>query len=420
LSLQTDVAIVGGGPGGAASALFLARLGVGSVIVERDEFPRFHIGESMTGECGRLVRELGFEDEMIRRRHAIKHGVTVYGTEGRNSFWVPVMRRTDRDELEPTTTWQVRRGEFDSMLLEAARAEGVELIRGEAKEPLVGSDGSVEGVRITTSSGRSVDILSDALLDATGRKTWLAGTGVIGPKRRDKYDRQIAVFSHLKGAVRDPGEASGNTIIFYKKLLHWAWFIPLDDDVVSVGVVTPTSYFRECREDKEAFFLRELRELNPELAKRVDDVEMVEDVRTASNYSYFVDEFTGPGYLCVGDSHRFIDPIFSFGLYLTISDAEMAARAIGDYLDGAETALSEYQDRSNSGLGVVQDLIDGFWSNPLAFGYVTHFTEHREGIIDIFAGRIYRDQPSPAQLVLRRIVGAHGDTLREAAGSSVP
>ncbi|MGH8935581.1 MAG: NAD(P)/FAD-dependent oxidoreductase [Acidimicrobiia bacterium] len=416
MSVKTDVAIVGGGPGGTASALFLARQGIRSVIVERDEFPRFHIGESMTGECGRLVRELGFEDEMIRRGHAIKHGVTVFGTGGSNSFWVPVMRRTDQGELEPATTWQVRRSEFDSMLLATARAEGVELIRGEANEPIVGTDGSVKGVHVTTSSGSSVDVLSDALLDATGRKTWLARTGLIGPKRRDKYDRQIAVFSHLKGAVREPGEASGNTIIFYQKLLHWAWFIPLDDEVVSVGVVTPTNYFRDRQEDKEAFFLRELRELNPELAKRVEDVEMVEEVRTASNYSYFVDEFTGPGYLCVGDSHRFIDPIFSFGLYLTISDAEMAVRAIGAYLDGAERALLDYQDRSNNGLGVVQDLIDAFWSNPLAFGYVTHFTQHREGIIDIFAGRIYGDEPLPAQLALRRIVQAHGDTLREAAG----
>lgn len=351
---------------------------------------------------------------MLERGHAVKHGVTVFGGGGKNSFWIPVMGRTEEGGLEAATTWQVRRSEFDSMLLDAALDAGADLMTGEATEPIVEGD-AVTGVRVRTASGETIDVKSDVLIDASGRKTWLANAGVVGPKIRDKYDSQIAVFSHVRGALRDPGESSGNTLILYEKLLHWAWFIPLDDEVVSIGVVTPVKHYRATKESKEEFFLREIQEMNPELTRRLDDIELVEVVRTASNYSYFVDRFTGPGYVCVGDSHRFIDPIFSFGLYLTIADAEMAGGAIAAYLEGngerREDALRAYEDRSNLGLGVLQDLIDSFWSNPLAFGYLAHFTDHRDGMIDFFAGRIYPEEPTPTQLAMRRIIEVHEEEI---------
>lgn len=406
MNIETDVAIVGGGPGGAASALYLADRGVSSKIIEMETFPRFHIGESMTGECGGLIRGLGFTDEMMQRGHAVKHGVTVYGAGGKNKFWIPVMRRTP-EGLEDTTTWQVRRSEFDGMLLDAAREKGTEVIRARAESPIIDDDGSVGGVRVKDENGVSFDVRSKVLIDASGRKTWLANTGVAGPKIRDKYDNQIAIFSHFKGVRRDEGEASGNTLIFYKEFLQWAWFIPLDEETVSIGVVTPTKYFKAKGEEVEAFYRRELQELNPELADRMADAVMVEEIRAATNYSYYVDDFTGPGFVLVGDSHRFIDPIFSFGLFMTISDAQMAASAIADHLEGkgpgGPNPFIEYQQRSAQGLSVFQDLIDGFWANPLGFGYMVHYTKHWEGIIDIFAGRVF-GQTNEVQLALKKVI----------------
>lgn len=409
MRIETDVAIVGGGPGGASSALFLAERGIKSTIIESDSFPRFHIGESMTGECGGLVRKLGFADQMATAGHAVKHGVTVYGSGGRNKFWVPVMRRTE-EGLEATTTWQVRRSLFDGMLLDAARNKGTDFLPGLTEHPVINDDGSVGGVSVTDLSGNTHEVRSKVLIDATGRKTWLANAGVTGPKIRDKYDNQIAIFCHFAGAKRDPGEAGGNTLIFYKDFLQWGWFIPLDDETVSVGIVTPTTYFKSKGEIVADFFRRELRELNPELAGRVEEAQEVEAVRAATNYSYFVDDFTGPGFVCVGDSHRFIDPIFSFGLYMTISDAEMAANSIADHLQGtaptSQNPFLGYQERSKRGLGAFQDLIDGFWANPLGFGYMVHHTDHWEQIIDMFAGRVFDEQPLEAQLALQKLAAA--------------
>ena len=405
---ETDVVIVGGGPGGAASAMWLAEQGIRSTIVEMDPFPRFHIGESMTGECGGLVRKLGFTSQMTERGHAVKHGVTVYGTGGKNTFWVPVMRRTETDELEAFSTWQVRRSEFDSMMLDEAIRRGADLIQAKADTPALGDDGSIGGVRVVDHNGSTYDIKSKVVIDATGRKTWLANNGVTGPKTRDKYDSQIAIFSHVKGALRDPDEASGNTLIIYQKFLHWSWFIPLDSEVTSVGIVVPSTYFRSKGEKVEDFYRRELRELNPELSRRLQDCEIIEDVRAATNYSYVVEQFTGPGFVSVGDSHRFIDPIFSFGLYLTLYDARDAAASIARHLDGKSAPgpnpFLDFQRTSNRGWEVLQDLIDGFWGNPLAFGYMTHFTSHRSEIIDMFAGRVFGEDMSAAQVALKKVI----------------
>ena len=107
--MKVPVVIIGGGPAGAASAMFLAQHGIASTIVERESFPRYHIGESMSGECGAIVRLLGLEDEMTRRNFPIKRGLTVYGSGGTNAWFVPVMGRDNDWNLFPQTTWQVRR-----------------------------------------------------------------------------------------------------------------------------------------------------------------------------------------------------------------------------------------------------------------------------------------------------------------------
>src|SRR5438128_2145395 len=112
--MKTPVAIVGGGPGGATSALFLARAGISSVIIEQQTFPRYHIGESMSGESGAILRRLGLEAEMMRGKLPIKRGLTVYGTSGKNAWYVPVKGRDANWKLFDQSTWQVRRSDFDS------------------------------------------------------------------------------------------------------------------------------------------------------------------------------------------------------------------------------------------------------------------------------------------------------------------
>lgn len=406
--MKTTVAIIGGGPGGASAAMFLAKHGIKSVIIEKDSFPRYHVGESMTGECGGLMRKLGLEKEMLAAKHPQKRGVTVYGTSGKNAWWVPVMQRNDETGVRtPAFTWQVRRSEFDKMMLDEALNRGADFVSGRATMPLRNDDGSVRGVRVATSDGGTLDIESEVLLDCSGQHTFLANHGVTGPKYVGNYDRQIAVFSQVANTVRDPGDADGNTFIFYKEKYHWSWFIPIDDNVVSVGIVTPAQYFVDKRESKEDYIKRELRELNPEMSRRVPDTTLVEDANTIKNYSFEVRQYTGKGYMCIGDSHRFIDPIFSFGLYVAIKEASLAADAIAGYLNGYRRddvdPFVEHRILCDKGIDVVEDMLDCFWERPLAFAYFVH-ERYTPSIVDMFAGRVYDMEECAALKSMRGLI----------------
>ena len=403
-TMKTEVVVVGAGPGGTSSAIFLAQKGISSILIEKDPFPRFHIGESMTGECGETVRQLGLGEAIKEIRCTIKHKTIVYGKEGKNSFTIPVMRRNEAGELEKSTTWQVRRSDFDKMLLDKAKEVGVSFVHGKATKVLFNEDGSPSGVEVRQEDGTLVDVMGEIVLDASGQATFLSNAGVAGMKERGKYSRQIAIYSHVKDAKRDELDS---TLIFYEKENHWAWFIPIDEKTVSVGIVTPSDYYRASGEDMRDFYLREMKKISPELTKRVPDISLVEDVRATSNYSYHIHQFTGKGYLCVGDAHRFIDPIFSFGLQFALVEGRMAAEAIAGYLHEGierdqEDPFAEYGRTCELGMDTIQDALDCFWGNPFSFAFFVH-SRYVDDFIDIFAGRVYQEDPSPGLQAVRKV-----------------
>lgn len=404
--MNTDVAVVGAGPAGAAAAIWLRRRGIDTVVVEREDFPRFHIGESMTGQCRPMVEDLGLAPVMAELGAPVKHGTAVYGAKGRNRFYVPVMARREDGGLEPATAWQVRRSGFDHALRERAVAAGVDVVQGRAMAPLVDDDGRVTGLRVrSASTGRQRTIRARVVLDASGQGKFLAHSGVTSPIVQGRYFRQVAVFTHVAGALRDEGEHPDDTVIFYRQAHHWGWFIPIDGETTSVGVVVPAEYFRSFRESPDAFFRREVLALNPELTRRLPKLDCVEEVRTVANYSYRVADFTGPGHLCVGDAHRFIDPIFSFGVFVALAEARFAAECIASVLEHGPVdptdPFAAHRERSEAGLDRFQTLIDGFWSNPLAFGLLVH-RRHRDDFLDLFAGRVY-DHDSEGLRALKRL-----------------
>ena len=412
--MKTQVVIVGGGPGGSAAAMFLQMHGIEPVIIEKDTFPRFHIGESMTGEAGAVMRRLGLGEEMQKREYPIKLGVKVWGTGGKNAWFVRVRGRDANNEQFDQSTWQVRRSTFDKMMLDTAVDRGAELIRGTAVKPLLTDDGAVRGVQVRTEDGRLVDIESEVVLDCSGLHTFLANSGVTGPKYRGHYDRQVANFTHVVGGIRGdagpPGtgdEHNTNALIFYKHKYLWAWSIPIDKEVTSIGIVSPSAYFLDKKETRKDFISREIRELSPELSRRLPEFTIVEEPRSIVNYSYQVRQWAGRGFIAVGDAHRFIDPIFSFGLYVTMREAEFAADAVRDYLDGKNrddaNPFLDHMVKCDKGIDEIEDMVDTFWEHPFAFALFTH-QRYIPQIIDIFAGRVYSGEESQALKGMRQLL----------------
>jgi flavin-dependent dehydrogenase len=409
-----DVLVVGAGPGGSTAGRTLARLGMRVGIIERQPFPRYHIGESLTGTCGQHLRAVGLADQMCARRFPVKFGVRVVGRDARNDFFVAAA---------PEPTWQVRREEFDQMLLEHALQAGAEHLAGQARD-VIREDGRVIGVRLETLPGDTLDLRARFVVDASGLGTWLSARRVAGARVRDDYSDQVAVFSQVEGAARDPGLLRGNTLIFYNRVHHWAWFIPLDDDVVSVGIVVQRQTYKEVGqrfkyEDVSipAGVLRwGIGHINPDLRERCDGRPVAPVVHCIRDYSYQVSPFAGPGWVCVGDSHRFIDPIFSFGVSIAIHEGEMAAAAIARVLEGAdeEAQLREYQRRCALGQDAVADVIRYFWRYPAFFG-VQSRGRYRDDIMRLFAGACYDEEPIPGLVMMRESLARAGGGRSDAS-----
>jgi len=423
-----DVVIVGGGPAGAVSAMYLLRHGIRPVIIEQETFPRYHIGESMIGETAPILKDLGLEEEMLRRRHPVKRAGKIFGTSEQSCWYIPVAGRDADWNLFEASTWQVRRSGFDEMMLKTARDRGAVVIPGQATKPLLGDGGAVRGVQVKLADGGFVDFQSELLLDCSGQATFLANAGVTGPKYLGTYDKQIAIFSQVVGAIRDSGSTVGddpnNTVLFYREKYHWCWFIPLDAEVTSIGVVIPAAYFLSRRESKRDFLVRELHALNPELTRRLPEIKLVEDVHVIPNYSYQVRRFSGKGFICIGDAHRFIDPFFSFGMTMSMKEARFAAPLVRAYLEGRDrdtpSPFAEHELFCERAIDILEDTIDMLWEHPLAFAVFAQH-RHRDPMTDLLAGRVHERQPSELVRVFRRMLGRERE--RELVGAdscSVP
>lgn len=407
--ISCDVAIVGAGPGGSSAATFAAQRGLHSVMIEKEAFPRYHIGESLTGTAGELLRALGLNDEMAQRCFPVKSGVKVMGKHS-SEYFVPVL----------ASTWQVRRDEFDHMLLDHALKQGSRLVRGQARKVIM-EDGMPRGlVCVDKESNRQFEVRCKALIDASGTGCFLSHAGLAGEKVIDDFSDQIAVFSQVKGALRDPGEMGDNTFIFYSKKYHWAWFIPLSADVVSVGVVLPKAMLHEFDKDPEKLFNWGLEHIHPDLHERVRERPLCEPVRAIRDYSYRLAPFAGPGWFCIGDSHRFADPIFSFGVTASMTEAQAAIAAIADALPSGEwaSALDRYVTYSNTGQDAIFDFIRYFWTFPGFFG-IQMRGKLRKDVIRVFGGDLF--VPNPVVDYIRELMAnASADPAQGESSGSWP
>jgi len=387
-----DVAIIGGGPGGSVLATYLAEAGVSVLILEKAAFPRYHIGESLTGMAADVLNDLGLCLEMDRRQFPPKGGVKVIGKGAGSEFFVPVLQ----------ATWQVRRDEFDELMLDHAIRRGATWRHG-VVQGVLREGPTVTGVAYAPAGeDQPQEVRCRVVADASGQATVLSRLGVAGPVMPTEFAKQVAMFSQIRGARRDPGEMGDNTFLFYSETHHWAWFIPLSSDVVSVGIVLPADKVKQCG-GAEAAFEGGVENLNPDLGWRVEGCERIEPVRAATNYSYVVDPFVGDGWLALGDAHQFNDPIFSFGVSFAMVEAREASRAIlRSFENCTSTApFAEYRDFCLRGQTAALDVIRYFWKFPVFFGYQSR-GELRKDIIRLLGSDCHSRTESRALTLMRR------------------
>ena len=336
---ECDVLVIGGGPAGSTVAPMLARKGYRVVLLEKAHHPRFHIGESLLPANMPLLEELGVADEV----RAI--GMEKWGAE----FVSPwhghgqEFRFSEAWDKSMPYAYQVKRADFDLILIRNAAREGAEVIEGckvGGVDFLPDDQGAI--VSATHDDGREQRWKSRFVVDASGRDTFLANRFRI--KHRNPRHNSSAMYAHFVGARRNEGQAEGNITIFWFD--HgWFWFIPLSDGVTSVGATVWPYYMKTKGSRPLDQFLLDTIAMCPPLAERLKDAQAVTAAEATGNFSYVSERNHGANYLLPGDAFAFIDPVFSSGVMLAMNSGIAGAEAIDTCLSRpreAAAALKEF------------------------------------------------------------------------------
>ncbi len=333
MAVKYDVIVIGGGPSGSTVAARLAQRGRRVLLLEKEHFPRFHIGESLLPCSMPLFEELGVMPALVAHGFLPKYAAEFVTADGSLT-----QRYAFADGLiaGSPSAFEVDRSELDQLLLQNAAKLGVEVREGAT---VTRFDISREAAAVTVrdEAGTEARIAAPILIDATGQTSLMAGK--LGMREMDLGLKNFAVFSHFEGAERHPGQREGDISVVLVPG-GWWWVIPLAGGRTSVGQVGPASMLRGKKPD-EAYFHEQIA-ATPYLAKRLANATRVAQVRTISDYSYVSKKLAGDRFVLVGDAGAFIDPVFSTGVYLGMVGAFRAAEAVDAALTNGRYSRREF------------------------------------------------------------------------------
>ena len=322
-----DVLIIGGGPAGSSSAAVLAEYGHDVVVLEREKFPRYHIGESLLPFTYEPLKRIGMIDKMRQTGFVKKYSVVFVSPNGKASEPFYFFNRYDRDSV--AQTWQVLRSEFDQMLLDNAREKGAQVREETRVSELIKEEGRVAGAIAVDKDGNTTEYRAKMTLDCTGKEAFTANKN--GWRIKDPYLNKIAVWTYYKGSKRGEDVDEGATTVAYIPDKGWFWHIPQHDDMVSVGVVAEGKYLtRDGVRDPKEIFEREIEE-NQWVKDHLAEGESNGEYRVISEYSHHARHCAAPGLLLVGDAFAFLDPVFSSGVMLALKSGTMAGEAVHEW-----------------------------------------------------------------------------------------
>jgi flavin-dependent dehydrogenase len=382
-----DVIVIGGGPAGTTLAALLQRQGHTCLVLNSSTFPRYHIGESLIPHTYGTLERLGLLPKMRDSHFPVKHSVRFVGRSGAEAdpFYF-----SETIEGESAQTWQVERSEFDEMCLNLAIEAGADVHMGARVLKVLFEGEQAVGATVQfDGDDKSRNIQAKVVVDASGRAT------VLGKQLGLKLDvpqlNKASIWSYYRGGKRREGIDAGETTVFMIKDRGWFWYIPLPDDIVSVGVVASPEYLFDESQDIEKVLEREVERCEP-LLSVLDEAKRVDEVRGIRKLAYLNREVVGDGWVMIGDAAGFLDPIYSSGLFLALASAELAADSVHQSLEKGDLSaeqLGAFVTPLWDGVDVIWRLISAFYDPTFSFGkFVTRFPEQRSALIDCLVGDV--------------------------------
>ena len=385
-----DVVVIGGGPAGSTVSTLIAQQGLRVQLFERERFPRFHIGESLIPETYWVLKRLNMLPKMQQSHFVRKYSVQFVDSQGRNSapfyFW-------DNKPHECSQTWQVVRSEFDQMMLNNAREHGVDVREGVRVHEVLFDGDRASGVRIRDEDGMFRHIPARVVVDASGQN------GLLMNKMRlrvwDPFLNKGAIWTYWQGAYRDTGKDEGATLVIQTgNRKGWFWYIPLHDDIVSVGVVAPFDYLFKGRTNYAQTYDEEVGQC-PGVQQRVAGATRVTGHFATKDYSYRSKQVAGNGWVLVGDAFGFLDPLYSSGVLLALKSGELAADAVVKGLATGDTSaaqLGSWGPIFNDGVDRMRRLVCEYYDG-FSFGrMVKRYPDLQGTLTDILIGDLFTDR----------------------------
>ena len=386
-----DCVVIGAGPAGGSAASITAEAGLDTLLIERERVPRFHVGESLMPETYWPPQRLGLTDRVRSAGWQVKKSVqfvTHRGTESAPFFF------REHDQRECSNTWQVERSEFDKMLFDRAGELGADCYDETRLSDVRFDDaGKATGVVVRDRDGKTHEISSKVVIDATGQQSFIANKLRLKEVNQDL--KKAAIWGYYRDAVRGEGDNEGATIIMQTETKDaWFWFIPQSRGITSIGCVGDNEYLLKGRGTPEETFEEELQKC-PGLKPRLESATRLGEIRTAKEFSYMTRQHAGDGWVLVGDAFGFIDPVYSSGVYFALDmgvragDAVVQGFAEGD-LSGEK--LGAWADEFKEGAKWVRKLVHAFYTKEFSIGrFMKEHPEHRGNLTDLLIGRIFHD-----------------------------
>lgn len=351
--IETDVIVVGGGPCGSVVGSYLAKGGARCVIFESEEYPRFHIGESLLPASMPLFKDIGFYPQLASGKYIEKYGARFIDYKNDDEIYFGF-----NDGLNPDIpmAFEVERCEFDKDILTHAQVMGVDVHQPEKVLDVVFLESHVE---VQTNKAR---YRSQFLVDTTGRDCILGKKMMMRHEHRDLNN--FAVFAHFTGVERYPGKHEGDITIGLLSERAWTWIIPFKGNRTSVGVVASSGQ-RHAGESFADYFNRRVLS-SPRVQSMMKNATQETEFMNIANYSHGNESFVGDRWICAGDAAAFLDPIFSSGVHVAVTSGRLAARAVLDALKEQVTLRAEgrhqqYEETVRRGVKRFHNLISLFY-----------------------------------------------------------
>jgi flavin-dependent dehydrogenase len=386
-----DTILIGGGPAGSCAGAILAEFGHRVLILEREKFPRYHIGESLIPFTYEPLKRIGMIPKLKASHFVKKYSVAFVRPEGKSSTPFYFYTRYDKETI--AQTWQVLRSEFDQMLLDNAREKGAIVKEEVAVTDLVREEGKVVGVRTKNKDGSTAEYRAPITLDCSGKEAWSATRH--GWRMRDPYLNKIAVWTYYKGSKRQQGIDEGQIMVAYIPEKGWFWHIPQHDDMVSCGVVAEGKYLtRGGVKDPKDIFNREVEE-NLWIKDHLSTGQSTGKYFITSEYSHHSRHCASPGLLLVGDAFAFLDPVFSSGVMLALKSGMLAGEQVHQGLlsgDLSPESFTEYGSLLRTSVENMRKLVYAFYDPNFSFRQVIKAHPESAGMFtDCLSGDVGKD-----------------------------